>query len=357
MSDDSSLPHKGRATGRSKRTAFRLVFVVLFLTSGLARIKWIWRKLPQWKDTIRATATADRVRNETILSVAQLPEMSAPTTPSPIMEFSWENLACDDPSYQAPCGAKKCFFHLTNASSVGYLVARYDPRVAMVMKDYYRFAQYLSQTYGIESLVLEEPRALQVDASLARDCLDRKRIATPFSPKENTKGSTLLPTFANDQDGSGDYSLLIQANKVVPDPSILFKCNAEKLGAMLRSTETIDRYWGAVKLLDATSIQRYQQNIARGSSQALHILEHESFLLRDFQVLIDLEGNMEYIDLGHLVPKKGRTKTKTPDGVSIPVGNSTATLSRAWYRCRDAFDVLQKYIAMQEWTTSKSNSQ
>ena len=179
-----------------------------------------------------------------------------------------------------PCGKKKCMFPLRSDPGTGYLVAaeageRRLDRARLA----WRYASHLERTYGASHLFLGPPAEEELDAAQAA----RLNGADLSRLEVNGRASGSLPRF-------GEGAVLVQRVRVAPDPSLLVGCGRKYDHA----AERLDAFVGTVP-----DPGRFALTLGRTANVTRDVLRYPGnrCLFRDFQVMLDADGNLYQLDL------------------------------------------------------------
>jgi hypothetical protein len=171
-------------------------------------------------------------------------------------------------------------FPLRSDPGTGYLVAaeageRRLDRARLA----WRYASHLERTYGASHLFLGPPAEEELDAAQAA----RLNGADLSRLEVNGRASGSLPRF-------GEGAVLVQRVRVAPDPSLLVGCGRKYDHA----AERLDAFVGTVP-----DPGRFALTLGRTANVTRDVLRYPGnrCLFRDFQVMLDADGNLYQLDL------------------------------------------------------------
>lgn len=256
--------------------------------------------------------------------------------------FTYENLGCTNYSHMAPCGNTKCFYPLVSDPTVGYIVSKLHTSRFRAGERNYNLGVHLERDYGIRRLPLSLPEKLVNVTSELGECLQSKR------ERSNAKEDHNIPDFEPTQGKTRvrPLKLMIQKHGVATtDETVVFKCD-RKLGESLRSNHSsTESYWNGV-----VNFTSYLHTLRRESALAKHVLHRESYLLRDFQVMVDQQGQFHYIDIGHHAPGGA-------DPSLLPRKSTSITgMHQKCFRAFDSFDEAAVEQAQRRWNATGASS-
>lgn len=193
--------------------------------------------------------------------------------------FHPENL---DISTKVSCGANKCFFRLKKNRQVGYLamLKRFGSERDWFheMESSYILAKELEEKYGIQHLLLGPPVKMTISNKLAT-CMNANLWRE--SASENRGGSP--PIYAE------GATAILQKARVASAPHLLIGNSPDKLVMLERHLNSF-----------VASIQDKELFARRFSGSvrvAREVVKEKPCLLRDFQALVDIEGQIYHTDL------------------------------------------------------------
>jgi hypothetical protein len=211
-------------------------------------------------------------------------------------QFSWEDI---DFSIPGVCGHYKCFFRSSIEAETGYLVTRTDSSVDRFKSQLrgWEIAQDLSRKYNAKHFFLARP--IPVNAQSNHSVVDRlnTNLNLPRDFKQH-------PFFGY------KLALVVQKVHVAPPGAVLISCNNRRLPYALMDLSTLcdDKN-------DSFS-DTFQQEVGA----LIHLLRAEYYLVYDFQVWVDNQGQIYNLDLdrGAKLPKRNRTDPRPAPLLSRP---------------------------------------
>jgi len=188
---------------------------------------------------------------------------------------------------KVPCGKEKCFFVSTTGAHEGYLVARsgrdfshsekYDRLV-----EGWELATRLQQQYNIKHFLLAPPEIIPVSDHLAALINKNLWYETQDLPVDEipTSRKKHKPRFAID---SHTY---VQKVQVAPTPNLLLACAHSNRPHFERH---LDNFLVGVN-------NKFARNLSKNLAQTKKLLQQEPCLVKDFQVILDQQGNIFHLD-------------------------------------------------------------
>ena len=196
--------------------------------------------------------------------------------------FHADNL---DISNKIACGAHKCFFLLKTKMQVGYLVtlknfaSHQDWFHEATLS--YALAKELNETFGIHHFLLDSPIKVTITRKLAQVMnakLSRKSADTTtvgVSPPTYTVGATAI----------------LQKARVAPEPHLLIGNSPDKLAMFQRNLHSF------LVHMQQDNQKEFARTFVENMNVTRLVLTNKPCLLRDFQVIVDTNGQFHHFDL------------------------------------------------------------
>ena len=182
---------------------------------------------------------------------------------------------------KAPCGWHKCFFRLRadyDYDGIGYVIQKNDSWENLPCQ--YAATKYLEGRYNMSHLLLGPPQEMTLTARFAEQ-LNANSLAPIGMPGDRVPNYTY----------SNASSIFFQKVRVAPNPSLLLGCNPVRL-------QNISERWsGFLELPEDKDV--FVENFSKNLANAANLVEKEPWVMRDFQFLVDRDGNTYHIDVDH----------------------------------------------------------
>lgn len=201
----------------------------------------------------------------------------------PDESFHADNL---DISRKVSCGAHKCFFAFKKNMQVGYLVTlksfASDQDWFHEATLSYALAKELNETFGIHHFLLDSPIKVTITRKLAQVMnakLSRKSADTTAvgaSPPTYTIGATAI----------------LQKARVAPEPHLLIGNSPDKLAMFQRNLQSF-----LVHIQQDNNQIEFARTFVENMNVTRLVLTNKPCLLRDFQVIVDTNGQFHHFDL------------------------------------------------------------
>jgi len=176
-----------------------------------------------------------------------------------------------------PCGANKCFFRIKGAPRVGYLATlkRFGSERDWFheMESSYHLAMHLEEKYSIQHLLLDHPTRVIVTKALATRMNANLWRESDGSPPHYTEGATAI----------------LQKSRAATEPNLLIGNSPDKM-------KMLERHLGAF-VASIQDKELFARQFAENMNVTRNIVKEQPCLLRDFQALVDTEGQLYHFDL------------------------------------------------------------
>lgn len=277
---------------------------------------------PAGNDTAPVDKTQKATTNQSIAIQTDKKNVTYPSaSEQPLDLFNPDDLAG---SKRVPCGWHKCFFRSKSNPQVGYLIARSTEMSSREKKKRlqsldlaYQLAKHLEQEYNIRHFLIAPPISLTVDKSL------ESRM------NNNLKSETNRKNFKKRRFPKGSVAF---AEKVKPAPShaLLIGCKESKLKLFHK---VVDKFISRVH--DKESFAR---QLTKSFAELRTVLLHEPCLLYDFQVLIDVKGNLYHLDFDRCFSMRTAKKKKGLSSKNVSQSSCFKSLGKIERRVYHSID-------------------
>ena len=190
-----------------------------------------------------------------------------------------------DLSGHLQCGVKKCFIPSISDQKVGYLVDKdpYDEARMSQLSQVNEVATWIDREFreGMH-FHLGESLTVHLNKTVVRD-IYKSTISIKKKKKKETKNH-------------GSRTVAVQKMKKAPDGALFFGC----LHGNFRTFESLKVPF--LQMVNETgNIKEFKENIIMGHRIMGQVLKAKPDLVIDFQAMVDLNGNLYFIDLdGHI---------------------------------------------------------
>lgn len=185
-----------------------------------------------------------------------------------------------DTSQRVPCGTYKCFFRSKSNATVGYLVSRsaaHFVRERLIMLESgYDLAKSLKRRYDINNFLLEPPIDVTVST---KEVAERMNQNLWSELKDEYLNQTFFPE---------KKQVFVQKCKVAPEPNLLIGCDDYKSTNYVNYLEEF--------MLQVSDKASFVDTLKENLSKTRDLLQEESCLFYDFQVLMDTQGKVYHFD-------------------------------------------------------------
>ena len=183
----------------------------------------------------------------------------------------------------------QCFYRSDTDPGIGFLVVRKDPSRREDLYEQWNAYNYLSQNYNRQHFLLGPPF--------------EQNISEAFAYKLNS-----LASRGNHKDGGdrylSDHPVVVQKVKRAPDKSIMIRCNMNDQHKMQNDLGNLLASFSGNKL------QSFAQQLRKGLTTAIDVMEQEPWYANDWQALLDTNGMIVDIDVSRIRPATSILKVK-----------------------------------------------
>ena len=208
-----------------------------------------------------------------------------------------------DLSKQLACGIQKCFVPSISDEKVGYLVekAPYEKTRMSQLSQANEVAKWIDRDLreGMH-FHLGETFTAHLNKTVVNEIFKLADVATE-KQRYNLESRTVA----------------VQKMKKAPEDTLIVGCYYWHLKKFVRGKDPFLK-----KVIDAGNIKEFMENIMMGQSIMEKALKAKPNLVFDFQAMVDLNGNLYFIDLdGHLQVIEEAEKKYCPEGSGPPCSN------------------------------------
>lgn len=201
-------------------------------------------------------------------------------------EFLPENIGWPT---RVPCGSQKCFYQLKSNRQIGYLVAPQTKSGRMsLLESGYLLAKQLERDFNMTHFLLGPPTEHIVSSNLAKRLnrnfyIERTRkMQTGSKAKRFPKASTILT----------------QKVKLAPRRHLLFGCVDSKIQAFKK---TAPKFLQHIRYKES-----FMKNLHESLALTKRLLKHQPSLFKDFQVMLDMHGQLHHLDFDRVFSSSGK---------------------------------------------------
>ena len=212
-----------------------------------------------------------------------------------------------DLSRQLQCGKVKCFVPSISDQKIGYLVEKNPYKEAHASQ----LARHVNEVANWIDREFHEGMHFHLGNSFTVHL--NKTVARNFY--RVTDPSTRTREQIQSQHGS--QTVTVQKMKKAPDGALFFGCHMLHYKKFRRSTVPFFK-----KVNETGNIKEFIVNITKGYRIMEKVLEAKPDFVYDFQAMVDLNGNLYFIDLdGHFLQRNKEVNVRKycPNGSSGPL--------------------------------------
>lgn len=192
---------------------------------------------------------------------------------------------------KVPCGSQKCLYRIKSDPQIGYLVAseEHSSRRSILLDLGWQLAQQLERDYKIKHFLLGPPQVVKVSRDLAKRLRQNLYVE---KTREMLRGKQLWRRYPR---GS---IIHVQKVQLAPKNHLLLGCVDAKIDSFQQDWPTFS---SLVKFKES-----FARNFRNGLDEAKRLLKDEPCLVKDFQVIVDIRGELYHLDFDRCFGSYGR---------------------------------------------------
>ena len=177
----------------------------------------------------------------------------------------------------------QCFYQSDTDPGIGFLIVRKDPSRREDLYEQWNAYNYLSKNYNRHNFLLDPPYEQNVSEAFAYKL---NSLASAHSSNHKGGGDRYL----------SDHPVVVQKVKRAPDKSIMIRCNMNGQHKMQNDLRNLLASMSGNK-------QSFAQQLRKGLTTAIYVMEQEPWYANDWQALLDSDGQLVDIDVSQIRPE------------------------------------------------------